>query len=59
MRNSTATRGPGTILTPEQRALISREGRIARVLEAAQRQASGRFARIAAKPRPPNAGRTS
>ena len=59
MLNSTATRGPETTLTSEQRALISREGRIARVLEAAQRQASGRFARVAVKSRPPNAGRRS
>jgi len=47
MRNSAATHVPRTALTPEQRAWISREGRIARVVEAAQRQASGRFARLA------------
>ena len=56
MRNSTATRGPGTALTPEQRASISREGRIARVLDVTRRQAYGRFAR-ATQSKPPGSRR--
>ena len=52
MRNSSATRGSGTALTPEQRESISRDGRIARVLDATRRQANGRFARAAARAKP-------
>ena len=55
MRNVAAT--PKTVLTPEQRAWISREGRIARALDAARRQTNGRFARVDIRSKPPTADR--
>jgi hypothetical protein len=39
-----------TTLSPEQRARLQRDGRIARALEAAQRRTGSRFSRIVPEP---------
>jgi hypothetical protein len=42
-----------TMLSPEQRERLRREGRIARAVEAAQRRAGGRFASTVRESRTP------
>ena len=51
--------GGTTTLTTEQRDWITRQGRIARALEAARRRTDGRFSRAAMRSKPAAAATTA